>query len=713
MPSEIAYKLTAEEKQAVDAIRKVAEAYGKVEGGVKKVSEETKKAKKEQAEMGRLAKRIMEEARTPAERYCEQIKKIDQLYLDGKINIKQYEDATRRAHNEMIKAGNAGQTAFGQKALGAVKNLAAALGVGSVLYTAINVIRGEYQAIIDLQERVKTASLGVADAEAAALRNLGPKSEDDVRQYLKQVEQISRSTGVSQKDINNIASEALSARGDLSVQEAMRAVEAGVKMAPDNAETAQGLAGGALDIKKAIPNISSEQAVGYMMKVAKKARLTDVGEVSRALGPILTADMASGGNEASSSAMFAALSQMTADPHGRRTKTAGIQFLSQLAKYLPEKGEVYSEEKYQHDKTALARERRAEEQAKRHAIKADPEYLQQMREIAEDRRRMPRLKATSDPSLRAVQDMRRKELAEKEQLALEDAERRVTQSPQFARLEESFTLRGQALDERRGRAKKVIATGMRTNEERLLYLQAHPSAAKKFMEMSTFEKVAETPFRQLVTNQGRTAEMYKSMVPDIGRAEDAQDAYDRPIRFRNVSPRQRTADVNRRLASGRESVEASPEMQDQALIGIVMEHYGPLLQDAGESAISTKVKTFLQRANGNNAELTLNSLIDDLKSRREARLTDSKMSGEGDLPWYRRLMPGDHDVEHERATGVRPTPEQDIKAAEVILKLVNTLEEVGKIMKENTTATRDNTRNSSPENRSSLGSRHGDPGDRY
>ena len=54
MAGEIAYKLTAEEKQAVDAIRKVAEAFQGFEGGIKKVTEETKKAEQAQRDLDRM-----------------------------------------------------------------------------------------------------------------------------------------------------------------------------------------------------------------------------------------------------------------------------------------------------------------------------------------------------------------------------------------------------------------------------------------------------------------------------------------------------------------------------------------------------------------------------------------------------------------------------------------------------------------------------------
>jgi hypothetical protein len=125
MAGEIAYKLTADEKAAIDAIRKVAEAYQGVEGGAKKATEETRKLQQEQTEMGRLAKRVMEEAQNPAEKYWQEIKKINQLFLDGKISVEAYEKASKKASDEMVAIGRAGDQAFGTQAIGHLRSFAA------------------------------------------------------------------------------------------------------------------------------------------------------------------------------------------------------------------------------------------------------------------------------------------------------------------------------------------------------------------------------------------------------------------------------------------------------------------------------------------------------------------------------------------------------------------------------------------------------------
>ena len=73
MPAEIGYKFKGDPADLLDAARKVADAFAGLEGGATKVSKEMRAAQKEADELGRLAKRIMEDAKTPAEKYAEQL----------------------------------------------------------------------------------------------------------------------------------------------------------------------------------------------------------------------------------------------------------------------------------------------------------------------------------------------------------------------------------------------------------------------------------------------------------------------------------------------------------------------------------------------------------------------------------------------------------------------------------------------------------------
>ena len=588
MAGEIAYKLSAEEKQAVDAIRKVAEAYAKVEGGVKKVSEETKKAQKEQEEMGRMAKRIMEEARTPAERYAEQMSKLEQLFRDGKIDLDAFNGAAKKAHDQMISAGKKTEDAFGPKAMGMVRTLAGALGVGGLLYTAVSALKGEFQSLIDIQERVKSASLSTADAEATAIQNLGPKDKRDIPEMLKKVEGISIKTGVSEKQLFGVTAEALAGRGDLPVARVYEAVEAAATMAPESEDKQRALAGAAMDLQKILPG-TAKQSIGYLMEVAKRSRVTDIGEVGRTLAPAVTAAIASGSSEMAAGAAYAAITQGAVDIHGRRSKTAGIALFTQLEKYLPAEGEQYSEADYQRDKEKLSRERTEKERQRQRSALQDPEYLREMSAIDMEKAKLPGpRRQNADPALFAVHEAKLRILEDRRRKAFEDAESRSKDLPEFAGMQEEFALREQELSNRRETAKNIVYSGFDSVDARISYLQQNPEAAKKFLKLASFESAAEIPARQLVTGRGKTADAYHKFFQEIPLVIEGDQSFDENVSYRQASPRQQTADFNRRMVSARERMEAMPEMQAKAKIASLMTEYKPLLEDVGESRIFAK-----------------------------------------------------------------------------------------------------------------------------
>jgi hypothetical protein len=122
MAGEIAYKLTAEEKQALEAIKRIAEAFAGGEGAVKKMTDATKQLSKDQEEMGRAAQRVMREIETPQERYNAKLAELNKLLEAGKLTQDQFGRAAKQAGDELEGVGKKGTEAFGAKAVGDLKS---------------------------------------------------------------------------------------------------------------------------------------------------------------------------------------------------------------------------------------------------------------------------------------------------------------------------------------------------------------------------------------------------------------------------------------------------------------------------------------------------------------------------------------------------------------------------------------------------------------
>ena len=119
MAGEIAYKLTADEANALQAVSRLSRECGLNETAIKKAVEATKELDRTQQQMGREAQRIWEQTRTPMEQQLERMLKLGELYDAGKIDAETYGRA-------VDQVGQKHQQAFGMEAVSALKNFASA-----------------------------------------------------------------------------------------------------------------------------------------------------------------------------------------------------------------------------------------------------------------------------------------------------------------------------------------------------------------------------------------------------------------------------------------------------------------------------------------------------------------------------------------------------------------------------------------------------------
>jgi hypothetical protein len=117
MPGEIAYKLTADEAQALQAVARLSREFGLNETAIKKAVEAAKDLDRTQQQMGREAQRIFEETRTEAERYQQELARLKELHEKNAISADTYDRAVKQ-----VKASHA--SAFGQQALAEMQSFA-------------------------------------------------------------------------------------------------------------------------------------------------------------------------------------------------------------------------------------------------------------------------------------------------------------------------------------------------------------------------------------------------------------------------------------------------------------------------------------------------------------------------------------------------------------------------------------------------------------
>jgi len=333
-------KISAEEfgRASVKAKHDMLVAQKKLEEQNKKSDTRVQEATQKQKELAQAGKAVFDQSRTPLQRHNRELGKLKYLYRQGAIGQRTYNAAVRQATFEYNKAAMAQRGAFGRTALAGVRSLTAAFGIGGGLYTAVSLVRGEIDAMYEKWERMKEATKETADPQIAALRNLGASSIEERNKFTKLIADLSERTGVSQEDLYSRASDALSARGDLPVTMAMRAVAASAQIAPESAEIGKPLAGVALDIAKIERGMSPEQAIGFTMGVGQMARVTETGSLAENVAPALTAGVANDASLQNAGALWAAITQGMADPTGRKSGNTTASLTTQLREFLPKVG---------------------------------------------------------------------------------------------------------------------------------------------------------------------------------------------------------------------------------------------------------------------------------------------------------------------------------------------------------------------------------------
>jgi len=326
-------EMTGDEARLWQSLQRIVRGEQQVAGGFDAIGKQAKEAAKEQKQLERAATRYYEATRTPQERYNAKLKELDVLLQKGKVSQDTYTRAVKQAKGEMDAAGQAGKSAFGQQMKSAIGSLTTMLMGGAGLAGAINLVKQEYENMIEVQGRAKEASVTVAQAEIAALRNLGATTAGQREVFVKEVSDISATTGVSQKALYGMASTALSARGELSQKAAMGAVREAAMIAPESPEEATQIAGAALDLAKITKTDRAQANIGLLMAIGQTARVTDIGELARNVAPAITGITARGGTAQEAGAIWSALTQGMADPTGRLSGTAAISLAEQLATF--------------------------------------------------------------------------------------------------------------------------------------------------------------------------------------------------------------------------------------------------------------------------------------------------------------------------------------------------------------------------------------------
>ena len=347
---QIVVEMDADEAKMWQKFKRIEQAEGGVEAALKAIGRAGKAAAADQAVLERAAVRVLKSIETPQERHNQKIAELNRLYGANKLTVDQFRRALTQVREEYARAttateentgalenaADAGSRAFGSAMLSQVKGLLAALGLGGGLAGVLGLVNREYDAIVEKQAESARQSMTAADAQIKFLRNLQPETAAERDKAIADVEALAMETGVSAKDLYLRAGSAMSARGALSKEAAYKAVEASARLVPEDMGEGEEVAGAALDLMKVTGGQDAEGAVGFLMEIVRRARLTKTGAVARNVVQPLIASMGRGDTEAEAAALFAAITTGAGDVRGEQSGTAMATLAQQLSEELPE-----------------------------------------------------------------------------------------------------------------------------------------------------------------------------------------------------------------------------------------------------------------------------------------------------------------------------------------------------------------------------------------
>lgn len=212
-------------------------------------------------------------------------------------------------------------------------------GVGSTLAGIMTAVRLLKQEAEDLKTR-EQQSAEAQQRWGEAVRSMSANFSDDKTLALDRLEgrllDASRRTGAAPDAVTQAASAAFSAKGALSHEAAVLAVEAGFRVNPADQTGATELASRALDIMGASGVTDPRAAVGLLTQAGGAARVTDLSKLGKNLTPAIAAMMGRGDTLEQAVESYVTTTLLASDSEGAVSSTGTINLANRLAGFIPQ-----------------------------------------------------------------------------------------------------------------------------------------------------------------------------------------------------------------------------------------------------------------------------------------------------------------------------------------------------------------------------------------
>lgn len=279
--------------------------------------------------------RIFKSVKDPSKAFNEEMGKVLRNFKDGKINAEQYDKAIKRLETAYKDANSFGgklrgtlQNMFGAENLKMLQNYALGFTGAGGLIAAVALLKSEYQAVIDLQDKATQTKLDISQARNLVIRNMLGESPATIQKTLAQTASLAGELKLPETVIAQALAEALSASGG-QAKDAFAAVRLAGQFLPDQPSEVGQFAGSLIDLQKATGNADPRVNFGLLAKIGQLSRVATPQAIAQNAPKALIGATGFGATSQEAAALFSTLTSFF-DPEGRSAATAQGQLAKQL-----------------------------------------------------------------------------------------------------------------------------------------------------------------------------------------------------------------------------------------------------------------------------------------------------------------------------------------------------------------------------------------------
>jgi hypothetical protein len=285
-------------------------------------------AEKAHSQAVREATAVADKYATKEERVAAELKRLNALKDKGVLSSKDHARAVAAENAKLQENGEAANKSAGfiDGLTGKMAGFVSGLAGGAAI---INVIRSEYDALIERQGKAADANISLATEQEALLMNLGGA---DAEKTLESVRKLSKDTKVKEEDVTRAVNDAMAARADLGVEAVIKAVGSVAKVRKFAPSEMAGLASATVDTQKQT-GLGTDESLGFLLQLQGQARTKNLKGLAENFTPSVGGMMQMGLDRQTAGATLASLSHGMGDTTGAMTGTAGIQFAKQVREF--------------------------------------------------------------------------------------------------------------------------------------------------------------------------------------------------------------------------------------------------------------------------------------------------------------------------------------------------------------------------------------------